>query len=117
MPDINYFKPMGIPRICLEEIVLTLDEFEAARLADLEGLYQDRAATKMGISRPTFGRILEAAHRKIADALVNGKALKITGGKVAVNHASHLKCPSCCRTFNISRETGHMTCPYCRIRT
>jgi len=67
----------------LEEIVLNLDEFEAIRLADYEQLYQEDAATKMNISRQTFGRIIEAAHKKIADVLMNGKALKIEGGEVA----------------------------------
>jgi predicted DNA-binding protein (UPF0251 family) len=66
----------------LEEVVLALDEFEALRLADLEGLYQEQAAERMNVSRPTFGRILEAAHRKLADALVHGKALRIEGGPV-----------------------------------
>lgn len=61
----------------LEEITLELDEFEAIRLKDHEGLYQDAAAEKMKISRQTFGRILESAHKKIAEALVNGKAIRI----------------------------------------
>ncbi len=60
-----------------ERIVLQPDEFEALRLADLEGLYQEEAARMMSISRQTFGRILERAHKKVADAIVNGKALKI----------------------------------------
>ena len=59
---------------------LTFDELEAIRLADFEGLYQEQAAKKMNISRQTFGRIVESAHKKIADALVNGKALSIEGG-------------------------------------
>jgi predicted DNA-binding protein (UPF0251 family) len=70
----------------LDEVILTKDEWEAVRLADLEGLYQESAAEMMKISRPTFGRIIESAHRKIADALVNGKALKIEGGNVDVSH-------------------------------
>ncbi len=83
MPDKNYFKPRGIPVSMLEEVVLRLDEFEAIRLADHEQLYQEEAAKLMSISRPTFGRIVEEAHKKIADALINGKALKIEGGDVA----------------------------------
>jgi predicted DNA-binding protein (UPF0251 family) len=63
---------------------LTLDEFEAIKLADFEGLYQEQAAVKMDISRQTFGRIIDSAHRKIADVLINGKALKIAGGEVRV---------------------------------
>jgi ArsR family transcriptional regulator len=65
----------------LEEVVLSVDEFEAIRLADLEGFYQELAAKKMSVSRQTFGRILESAHRKVAEALVRGKALKIEGGE------------------------------------
>jgi predicted DNA-binding protein (UPF0251 family) len=80
MPGVVYFKPRGIRMIDLEEVVLTLDELEAVRLADLESLYQETAAERMKISRPTFGRILESAHKKVAEALVKGKALKIEGG-------------------------------------
>jgi uncharacterized protein len=76
-PKTNYYKPRGIPMRFLEEITLELDEFEAIRLKDHEGLYQDAAAEKMKISRQTFGRILESAHKKIAEALVNGKAIRI----------------------------------------
>ena len=81
-PDTTYFKPRGIPLSMLEEVNLTLDELESVCLADFEGLYQEDAAKKMKISRQTFGNIINAAHRKIADALLNGKALKISGGKV-----------------------------------
>lgn len=84
-PDKNYFKPRGIPAMDLEEVVLELDEFEAVRLADYEQLYQEEAAARMNISRQTFGRIIETAHKKIADVLINGKALKIEGGDVAVD--------------------------------
>ena len=80
-PHSNYFKPVAIPLRELEEIELTLDEFEAVRLADFEKLYQEDAASKMKISRQTFGRIIESAHRKIADALINGKALKINNNQ------------------------------------
>ena len=81
-PDANYFKPKGIPLDMLEEVNLTLDELEAIRLADWEGLYQEDAAKKMNISRQTFGNIINSAHRKTADALLNAKALKIEGGIV-----------------------------------
>lgn len=81
-PDTNYFKPRGIPLDMLEEVNLTLDELEAVRLADLEGLYQEDAAKKMNISRQTFGNIINSAHKKIADVLLNAKALKIEGGTI-----------------------------------
>lgn len=76
-PASNYFKPAGVPLRNLEEIVLGMDELEAMRLTDLEGGYQQDAAEKMGVSRQTIGNILNRAHAKIADALLNGKALRI----------------------------------------
>jgi predicted DNA-binding protein (UPF0251 family) len=76
-PNALYFKPRGIPLIHLEEVNLSLDELEAIRLADYEGLYHEQAAEKMNISRPTFGRILNEARRKLAEVLLAGKVLKI----------------------------------------
>ncbi len=81
-PDVNYFKPRGIPLDLLEEVKLTLDELEAIRLADFDELYQAEAADKMNISRQTFGNIIKSAHKKLAEALLQGKALKIEGGYV-----------------------------------
>jgi len=81
-PEVTYFKPIGIPKRVLEENTLEKDELEAIRLADLQGLYQEDAAKVMNISRQTFGNILNSAHKKIADSLVNGKILKIEGGTV-----------------------------------
>lgn len=91
MPDTNYFKPMGIPVSLLEEVVLTLDEFEAVRLADYLHLYHEDGARNMNISRQTFGRIIGSAHKKIADVLINGKALKIEGGEVAIGNSKEVK--------------------------
>ncbi len=82
LPQANFYKPRGVPLSVLQHINLTVDEIEAIRLADLQGLYQEEAAKKMNISRQTLGRILESAHKKIADALVNGKALSIEGGPI-----------------------------------
>lgn len=76
-PDAHIFKPKGIPTSELEIIQFNLDELEAIRLADFEGMYQENAAESMHISRQTFGRILAEAHKKIADALVNGKGIEI----------------------------------------
>ena len=81
-PGTNYFKPRGIPLDVLEEVNLALDELEAVRLADWEGMYQEDAAKKMNISRQTFGNIINSAHKKIADVLLHAKALKIEGGVV-----------------------------------
>jgi predicted DNA-binding protein (UPF0251 family) len=82
LPQVNFYKPRGIPLSTLQQVTLTVDELEAIRLADLEGLYQEDAAKRMNVSRQTFGRILESAHKKIADTLVNGKALLIEGGTI-----------------------------------
>ncbi|RPI22945.1 MAG: DUF134 domain-containing protein [Acidobacteria bacterium] len=93
-PAAAIFKPVGIPLRELEEVVVTLDEFEAVRLAHLEGLYQEQAAEQMKVSRPTFSRIIDSAHRKISDALVHGKALRIEGGPVRIEGRR------CCRLHN-----------------
>jgi uncharacterized protein len=76
-PGALYFKPRGIPLMGLQEVRLAPDEMESIRLADLEGMYHEDAAQEMGISRATFGRILEGARRKVAEAIVQGKALRI----------------------------------------
>ena len=82
VPGVIYFKPAGIPLRDLEEVVVALDELESLRLADLQGLYQEKAAEQMKISRPTFARVVESARKKVADALINGKALRLEGGPV-----------------------------------
>lgn len=79
-PGASYFKPRGIPMSVLEEVVLSVEELEALRLADKENMYQEEAAKIMNVSRQTFGNIVKEARRKTADALVGGKALKIEGG-------------------------------------
>lgn len=76
----TYFKPAGVKMIDLEEAILTVDEFESVRLKDLGGLDEVTAAKKMNISQPTFNRLVSSARKKIADAIVNGKAIKIEGG-------------------------------------
>ena len=80
----QYFKPQGIPMRDLEEVAMELDEIEAIRLADLEGLYQVDAAARMGVSRQTFGNIIARAHQKVACALLGGKALRIAGAADSV---------------------------------
>lgn len=83
-PDTTYFKPAGIRLKELEESIITIDEFEAVRLKDLQELDQEAAAKKMNISQPTFHRLVLTARKKIADALVNGKAIKIQGGSFKI---------------------------------
>ena len=85
IPSVTLFQPVGS---CHQneaaEVVLSLDEFEAIRLADHDGLYQEAAALRMGVSRQTFGRIVENARKKVADALVNGKVLRVEGGNTVM---------------------------------
>ncbi len=113
LPPMSVFKPRGIPMSELEEVRLGLDEFEAVRLADFEGLYQEAAAEKMGVSRQTFGNIIGSARHKIADAIVNSRALVIEGGPVAVVEREFL-CQPCSHRwtvpFGISKPE---TCPKC----
>ena len=86
MPGVTYFKPAGIPLRSLEEIRLSVEEAEALRLKDLEGLEQEQGAEKMNVSRPTFQRVLASARKKMADALLNGKAIRIEGGNYEIAH-------------------------------
>ena len=76
-PNVTYFKPRGIPLIELSEVVLAIDEYEAIKLKDLGGLEQEECAKKMNISQPTFHRLIVSARKKISDAIINGKAIKI----------------------------------------
>ncbi len=79
-PVTTFFKPRGIPMQELTEIYLSLDGFEAMRLADIEGFKQEKAAKQMGVSRQTFGRILAGARRTVTEALFHGMALRVHGG-------------------------------------
>ncbi len=94
-PDSIFFKPRGVPMSALETVVLTRDECEALRLADMLGLYHEEAAQRMDISRQTFGRIIESARRKIATAIIEGKAFQVSGGEVRVEPVDGLR--RCCR--------------------
>lgn len=115
-PDFLAFKPLGVPASELEEILLSVDEMEAVRLADLEGMYQEQAAEKMNISRQTFGNTIQSAHRKIANFLVNGKVLRIEGGTLTMEERK-FKCAKCghewCAPFGAPRPEQ---CPECKDR-
>ena len=93
MPGVVYFKPRGVPMTVLEEVVLTVEELEALRLAHREELYQQDAALRMQVSRATFGRLLEGAHRKVTRALVEGCALRIEGGSFSLADRCE-RCPA-----------------------
>jgi len=114
-PQVQYFKPRGIPLSLLEEVQLTVDELEAIRLADLEGLYQEQAADKMGISRQTFGNILISAHGKVAESIVLGKAIKIEGGLYALDEKRTFRCSECRHEWFEDRGLERPgRCPQCQ---
>ncbi len=113
LPGVNYFKPAGIPLRFLEEIILTIEEGEALRLKELEELDQAHGAQKMNISRPTFQRVLASARKKTADALLNGKAIRITGGNYETAfQGQQTVCKNCLDSKNIKCKcedgTKHM---------
>ncbi len=93
-PRFRHFKPVGVPRRLLDTVTLTVDEYEAVRLADYEGLDQQPASERMNISRTTFSRLVDGARRKLAAILIEGKELRIEGGDVDFAHTLQL-CRDC----------------------
>ncbi len=115
-PEISYFKPRGIPMIDLEEVDLTVDEREALRLSDLMGMSHEEAGRRMGVSRATFGRIIQRARRAVADALINGKAINVAGGNFKlIEQARIFCCNTCGHQWEEPSGTGRPPgCPACR---
>lgn len=115
LPGVTYYKPAGIPLRFLAEVRLSIEEAEALRLKDIEGLEQAEAAIKMGVSRPTFQRVLSAARKKASDAILNGKAIRIEGGTFQLTGVQ-LYCPrghTWVKELNTGEGDGE-TCPVCR---
>jgi predicted DNA-binding protein (UPF0251 family) len=113
-PVVTYFKPRGVPLQDLDVILLSLEELEAVRLVDLEGLEQEGAAQRMGISRRALWEDLQNARRKIADALVKGKAIEIKGGDYTVEPPRKYNCKGCSAVWEIPFITGELLqCPRC----
>lgn len=116
IPENKYFKPAGVPGRVLEEVCLTIEEVEAIRLKDLGGLNQEDCAGRMNVSRPTFQRILTEARRKIADALIQGKAIRFQGGDYRLAE-SYVYCSRCGRKtevpFRKRGRHGFSICPDC----
>ncbi|MDD4601653.1 hypothetical protein SDC9_11423 [bioreactor metagenome] len=127
LPPVTHYKPAGIPLRGLEEITLTIEEMEAIRLSDIEQLDQAAAAERMEISRPTFHRIVNAAHQKIASALWQGRALRVEGGnfRIASHHCQtslrHFTCQTCSHKWTLPHGTGQrghdLACPTCQAST
>lgn len=111
-PHITEFKPAGVPWRMVEKNVLSLDQVEALRLADMERMSQEEAARQMGISRATFGRIIASARKKVADALINGKGITYSGGNYQVQ-AGWFYCRSCGFRWRGGYQPGMLTCRTC----
>ncbi|MCK4258042.1 MAG: DUF134 domain-containing protein [Halanaerobiales bacterium] len=109
IPEVKYFKPAGIPMRDLEEVVVTIEEVEAIRLKDQEGLQQEDCAKRMQVSRPTFQRILMEARKKVADALIQGKAIRFEGGDYRLA-GKKMRCRNCKEEFE---ESSGENCPEC----
>jgi predicted DNA-binding protein (UPF0251 family)/DNA-directed RNA polymerase subunit RPC12/RpoP len=118
IPSISYFIPSDQENKELPTNILKLEELEAVRLKDLEGLEQEECAERMEVSRPTFFRILSSAREKIADSLVNGKIIHIEGGNFTQNICP-VTCLECGKEWKESFEhmesikSGDFACPSC----
>jgi predicted DNA-binding protein (UPF0251 family) len=111
-PLFSEFKPMGVRSSELEQTALTLDEFEAFRLADDLGMPHAESAEEMGISRSTFTRLIERSRKKIADLIIHGKMLSIDGGTIHFRN-NILRCQNCGQMFRIKIDNALVKCPGC----
>jgi len=111
-PGVTFFKPRGIPLRSLEQMVITVDELEAMRLADFLEMTQEEVARKMQVSRPTVTRMLARAHRIVADALVHGKAICIGGGDYRLGQ----QCNSCGQWVETAGSTTPPECGSCQAQ-
>ena len=114
-PLFSAFKPLGITGKDLEQIQLALDEFEAFRLADYNGLSHAEGADEMGISRSTFSRLIEKARKNIADFIIQGKLLTIEGGSVHFRN-NIIRCQRCGHMFKINISNTISECPACHSK-
>lgn len=118
IPNVSFFIPSESEVGILPKNVLKVEELEAIRLKDLEAMEQEECAARMEISRPTFQRILTSARKKIADSLINGKAINIEGGNFTLNICP-VKCAGCDKEWLESYENfeaikyGNYLCPNC----
>ncbi len=110
-PRALYFKPQGGFK-GMPDVILSIDEYEAIRLADYKNLKQQEAAARMNISRPTFTRLIESAREKIAQALVAGRALRIEGGDF-IFLKNRGRCISCGNVWETESDKAQQSCPRC----
>jgi predicted DNA-binding protein (UPF0251 family) len=111
-PGYSHFKPAGIPRRDLESVLLSVDEYEAIRLADYMKFEHLESSQRMNISRPTFTRLIEQARYKVAQALIDGKQLIINGGNIDFERTLR-QCNSCGETRKTKYKAEIEGCPQC----
>ncbi len=109
------YKPMGIMRSALQRLPLAIDEYEAIRLADYLGMDHAEAAQEMEISRSTFSRLIEKSRNKMAQFLIDGKELFITGGNIHFR-GNVIRCQDCGHMFKTRIETSFFECPECNSK-
>ena len=114
-PLFSEFKPIGIRAQNIDRVSLSLDEFEAIRLADYNGLSHAEAAEEMEISRPTFSRLIEKARKKIAEFLLQGKMLTIEGGSIHFRN-NIIQCNNCGHMFKTTIGATIFECPACHSK-
>lgn len=122
IPNIQYFTPLDSEKEKIEENIILIEEVEAIRLKDLEKLEQEECAERMEVSRQTFQRILNTGREKIADSIINGKAIRIEGGSFTRNICP-VRCLDCGKEWKESYENfekiikGEYSCPDCQSKS
>lgn len=111
-PEDTYFVPWGKHKCQMGEVVLKLEELEAMRLKDIENLNQEECAERMQVSRQTFQNIIDSARKKVAIALTEGNAIKISGGNYTTNLCK-FRCFDCGNIYDINFEQDRHICPTC----
>jgi predicted DNA-binding protein (UPF0251 family) len=114
-PLFTEFKPAGIPGKSLQQSMLSLDEFEALRLADYIGMSHEEAADEMEISRSTFSRLIEKSRKRIIEFILKGKLLTIDGGNIHFRR-NIIQCSDCGHMFKIKIDSPFTGCPECHSR-
>ena len=114
-PLFSKFKPAGLRITDIQQVLLSLDEYEALRLADYDGLEHSEAAEKMKISRPTFTRLVTRARQKIAEFIVEGKCLQIEGGAVHFLQ-NMIRCLDCGTMYPVALTRKDYSCPQCKSK-
>jgi len=114
-PIFTEFKPTGVSAKSLKKVLLTIDEFEAIRLADFINMSHEEAAEEMEISRSTFSRLIEKSRKKMAEFIFQGKMLTIDGGSVHFRR-NIFQCYECGHTVNINIDFPIVECPTCHSK-